>query len=104
MLLFRSDITAYFLPEDGGVAKMALLKAIEDPGETWISAYSFCMPELFEAVLRADANGVVVHLLLDHTQATKPSEARMLSHLVQNLHYGEVIVTTAGWASSQPSA
>lgn len=90
----------YFLPDDGIMAKARLLELVAGPGETYISAYAFTLPELYGAVKAADAHGVPVHLLLDRSQSCGHTEAPMLKALAEGLKCGDVTITTAGGGSA----
>lgn len=91
----------YFLPDDGEEALARFLSLLHDPGETWISAYGFTLPALFQEIKAADARGVIVHLLLDHTQASGPAEKAALQDLGASLQHGDITITTAGAGSHQ---
>ncbi len=97
-------MTAYLLPEAGPDARQDFLSLLHSPGETWISAYGFTLQEMFEEIKAADANGIPVHILLDHTQATGHAEAPLVKDLAGSLVHGDVTITTAGIGSASKSA
>jgi hypothetical protein len=92
-----------FLPEAGPSAHARFLDMLHNPGETWIFAFTLNDPDLLDEIDKADANGVVGHLLIDHTQFTTPGEHQLLlTHLARWKHW-DVTITTAGIGSSQKS-
>jgi hypothetical protein len=95
--------TDYFLPEDGQQAEAIFLALLNNPGETWISAFGFTLQPMFDDIKKADAAGVKIHLLLDHSQSTGRAEAPKVKDLVQSLKNGDVTITTAGVNSGKPS-
>jgi hypothetical protein len=77
-------ITCYLLPQDGQVAQQAFLKNLLDPGETWIIAYAFTLPDMINELLAAHKKGTPLHSYLDHSQfATVKAEAKFVDQLVQ---------------------
>jgi len=96
--MFQQTVTetCFFLPDDGDSAKSQFLQLLHSPGETWISAYGFTLPELAAEIKAADANGVLIHLLLDHTQACGPAEKAIVQDLAATLLHGDITITTAG--------
>lgn len=101
--MFDQTITerCFFLPDDGDAAKSQFLQLLHSPGETWVSAYGFSLAELVEEIKAADANGVLIHLLLDHTQACGPTEKAIVQDLAATLQHGDITITTAGQGSHQ---
>jgi len=95
--------TDYFMPEDGAIAQQKFLALLANPGEVWMSAYGFTLQPMFDELLRADARGVKIHLLLDHSQEAGRAEAPRVKNLVANLKHGDVTITTAGINSHAPS-
>jgi hypothetical protein len=95
--------TDYFMPEDGPVAQKQFLELLANPGEVWMSAYSFTLQPMFEELLKADARGVKIHLLLDHSQEAGRAEASQVKNLAENLKHGDVTITTAGINSRAPA-
>jgi hypothetical protein len=80
--IISTSITCYLLPDDGAAAKKEFLTHLLDPGETWIIAYSFTLPDMVQDLLQAHAKGVPLHLYLDHSQSTGPAEQPMLKQVV----------------------
>lgn len=101
--MFQQTVTetCFFLPDDGDAAKSQFLALLHSSGETWISAYGFTLPELAAEIKVADANGVIVHLLLDHTQACGLAEKPIVQDLAATLLHGDITITTAGAGSHQ---
>ena len=95
--------TDYFMPEDGAVAQKQFLELLANPGEVWMSAYSFTLQPMFAELLKADARGVKIHLLLDHSQEAGRAEASQVKNLATNLKHGDVTITTAGINSRAPA-
>jgi len=95
--------TDYFMPEDGAVAQKRFLELLANPGEVWMSAYSFTLQPMFDELLKADVRGVKIHLLLDHSQEAGRAEASRVKNLAANLKHGDVTITTAGINSQAPS-
>jgi hypothetical protein len=97
MITIKTDTTWYELPKDGELWKQKLLEMLHSPGETWIKAFTFSMPELFDEIRKASANGITGHCLLDHTQSTTPGERKVLAQLAEDCkHNWEFIITVAG--------
>jgi len=101
--LFLKWESCYFLPEDGAEAEQCFLSLLRSPGETYISAYACNLAPLFAAIIAADASGVMIHMLLDHSQAVSEYERAPLQALVNALRYSDVTITTAGSGSSCPA-
>ncbi|SRR5579883_1283926 len=93
----------YFLPEDGNQAEQTFLDLLNNPGETWICAFGFTLQPMFDAIKKADAAGVKIHILLDHSQSTGRAESPKVKDLVASLKNGDVTITTAGANSGAPS-
>ena len=96
--------TDYFMPEDGTTAEQKFLALLANPGEVWMSAYSVTLQPMFGELLKADARGVKIHLLLDHSQEAGRAEAAQVKDLATRLKHGDVTITTAGINSRAPSA
>jgi hypothetical protein len=79
-----TEITCYLLPEDGPTAYAEFLKNLTDPGETWIIAYAFTLPDMIHDLLTAHQKGVPLHLYLDYSQykSGKTTEDPMVEQLV----------------------
>jgi len=93
----------YFLPEDGTIAEAKFLELLNNPGETWIGAFGFTLQPMFDNIKAADARGVKIHILLDHSQSGGHAEASKVKDLVASLKNGDVTITTAGLNSKKPS-
>ncbi len=57
-----TKVTCYLLPEDGATAKKDFLDHLLDPGETWIIAYAFTLPDMIHELLDAHQKGLPLHL------------------------------------------
>ncbi len=95
--------TDYFMPEDGAVAQQRFLALLANPGEVWICAYGFTLQPMFDELAKADAAGVQIHVLLDHSEEAGAAEQPKVKALVSNLKHGDVTITTAGINSAAPS-
>ena len=85
-------------------AQAKFLELLNNPGETWISAFGFTLQPMFDEIKKAMAAGVKVHILLDHSQEVGRAEAPKVQDLVNNLGPGsELVITTAGVNSAKPS-
>jgi len=80
--VIETTVTCYLLPGDGTVAQADFLKHLANPGETWITAYGFTLPDMINELLAAHKNGVPLHLYLDHTQAAGTTEKPLVQKLV----------------------
>jgi phosphatidylserine/phosphatidylglycerophosphate/cardiolipin synthase-like enzyme len=80
--VITSTITCYLLPEDGPAAQTGFLKHLNEPGETWIIAYGFTLPDMITDLLQAHKNGVPLHIYLDHTQSAGKIEHPLVLELV----------------------
>lgn len=96
MVQFTAAITGYTLPDDGIPAKVDFLSLLHSPGETWIFAYNFSDPALIDEILAADAEGVVVHCLIDRVQSQGPSEKAQIARMRAAMKHGDLTITTAG--------
>jgi hypothetical protein len=94
-----------FLPEDGVLAKQNLLNLLKDPSitEVYIKAFGFNMESLLSSILKLDRKGVHVYILADYMQARSPGSWDKLIEFHKNLKCGQLILTTAGIGSDQPS-
>ena len=81
MITTSTPTRIYVLPEEADTAKSALLGILANPHETWISAYGLSFGPLVERICAAAKSGVVIHVLLDHTQAAGKSTAAYLPAL-----------------------
>ena len=77
-----TTVTCYLLPQDGSTAKADFLKNLLDPGETWIIAYAFTLPDMIHELLDAHSKGLPLHIYLDHSQAVGKVEKPLLQQLV----------------------
>jgi len=94
----------YMLPEDGQLCKTEFLNLLNGGyDELWISAYGFTLRPMFDAIKAADARGVKVHLLLDHSQSQGRAELPLVKDLAASLKNGDLTITTAGLGSGKPS-
>ena len=94
--------TDYQLPEDGPAYCDALLALLHSPSETFIRAFDFAWPGLFEEIRAADAAGIAGHILIDRREAIKPSEHALLACLVKGLKQWDVTLSSAGPGSAAP--
>jgi phosphatidylserine/phosphatidylglycerophosphate/cardiolipin synthase-like enzyme len=78
----KTTVTCYLLPQDGATAKAAFLKHLLDPGETWIIAYAFTLPDMIHDLLEAHTKGLPLHIYLDHSQAVGKVERPLVQQLV----------------------
>jgi hypothetical protein len=78
----KTTVTCYLLPQDGDAAKAEFLKQLLDPGETWIIAYAFTLPDMIHELLDAHSKGLPLHIYLDHSQAVGKVEHPLLQQLV----------------------
>lgn len=78
-----TKITCYLLPEDGPAARQDFLKNLLDPGETWIIAYAFTLPDMIKELLAAYKARIPLHLYLDYSQYTDKTEKPFVQQLVQ---------------------
>lgn len=78
-----TQITCYLLPGDGTVAQQAFLKNLLDPGETWIIAYAFTLPDMINDLIAAHKKGTPLHLYLDYSQYKDKTETPLVQQLVQ---------------------
>jgi PLD-like domain len=87
------------LPEDGPIAQQQFLKNLLDPGETWIIAYAFTLPDMINELLAAQKKGTPLHLYLDYSQySTDKTETPLVQELV---HAGVEVTVGTSPAGSQ---
>ncbi|MFA5057081.1 MAG: phospholipase D-like domain-containing protein [Opitutaceae bacterium] len=103
MITITVTETDFFLPEDGTAAQQRFLALLANPAEAWIGAYGFTLQPMFDELAKADARGVPIHVLLDHSQEVGRTEAPKVQALVKSLKHGDVTITTAGINSKAPS-
>lgn len=101
--LINQAMTVYTLPKDGDDARAVFLELLHSPGETWIADYGFTEADLCREIETADQNGIIVHLLLDRSQAAGSTERKVLADLIAQLKQSDVTITTAGPLSKSPS-
>lgn len=77
-------ITCYLLPQDGTVAEQLFLKNLLDPGETWIIAYAFTLPDMINELLAAHKKGIPLHIYLDFSQSTGKTEKPLVQQLISS--------------------
>jgi hypothetical protein len=53
-----------------------------NPGETWITAYGFTLPDMIHDLLGAHQKGIPLHIYLDHLQETGKTEHPLVQQLV----------------------
>ncbi|WP_215543582.1 phospholipase D-like domain-containing protein [Amycolatopsis sp. CA-230715] len=78
----NGSTTCYLLPADERPARKRFLELVSAPGETWIIAYSFTVPDAADALIAAHKRGVPLHLYLDHSQSSGTAEKPLLHQLV----------------------
>lgn len=78
----EGSITCYLMPDDGAAAQKSFLDHLLDPGETWIIAYAFTLPDMIHELLEAQHKDVPLHLYLDHSQSTGTAEKSQVQQLV----------------------
>ena len=101
-----TSVTCYLLPQDGEEAKAVFFKNLLDPGETWIIAYSFTLPDMLHELLAAHQKGLPVHIYLDRSQEVGRTEMPLVEQLAsasglaqaykQSRKKGEAAVSCAG--------
>jgi hypothetical protein len=93
------------MPEDGIVAKKIFLNLLshDNVDKVYIKAFGFNMPEMLEELLALDSKGVEVNVLADYMQARGPSTWDKLVDFNSKLKHGSLVLTTAGYGSSEPS-
>lgn len=96
----------YFLPEGGLAAKQRFLDILSDVRlkQAYISAYGFTLQPMFDAIIAADARGVVFDIILDHSQSTGTAEAPLVAKLVSTLKNSHITISTAGVGGGKPSS
>jgi PLD-like domain len=77
-----TKLTCYLLPQDGPAAQQEFLKNLMDPGETWIIAYAFTLPDMIHDLLNAHQKGIPLHIYLDYSQSVGKAEKPMVQQLV----------------------
>lgn len=88
--------TRYFTPKEAAAARQALLSLINGARhELRLIMYGFTDSELIDALGAAHTRGVDVSLILDHTQASGPTEAAMLRRLLLTLPAANVRIGTS---------
>jgi len=93
----------FFLPDDTAAAQKAFLATVNGLGkgdEVYLCAYSFTWLPLVDALVKGQAAGAKVHLLLDRSESLTPTEKRALGELGTI----EVTLTTAGATSKSTGA
>lgn len=80
--VIESKVTCYLLPQDGPTAKKDFLDHLLDPGETWITAYAFTLPDMIHDLLQAQAQKIPLHIYLDHSQSVGRTEEPLIHQLV----------------------
>lgn len=78
----QTKVTCYLLPQDGPTAKSDFLAHLLDPGETWIIAYAFTLPDMIHELLDAHSQGLVIHIYLDHSEEVGKTEQPLVQQLV----------------------
>lgn len=96
-------LTVYTLPMDGAEAEARFLELLHAPGETWGAFYGTNMPALVAEIEQADAAGIPCHLIIDHIQASTPTDRLILAAMVPRLRHSDVTLSTAGPDSPSPS-
>jgi len=89
-------VATFSLPEDGELAESAFVGILNNTHETYLEMYGDTLPELFAAIEKADASGVAIHVLLDHTQSAGPTEHALLLAMIPRLNNTDITITTAG--------
>ena len=93
----------YFLPEDGDAAKQAFLDLLREPGEAYVHAFGFNMPEAFDILAAQEASGHAQNLLLDYTQSRGRSAVGLVTAYAAKIKTGSLTLTTAGVGSKKTS-
>jgi PLD-like domain len=77
-----TTVTCYLLPDDGPAAQQAFLQHLMSPGETWITAYAFTLPDMIQDLIAAHKQGIPLHLYLDYSQSIDATEHPLVAQLV----------------------
>ena len=77
-----TTVTCYLLPGDGATAQADFLQHLTDPGETWIIAYAFTLPDMIKELLQAHKQGLPLYIYLDSSQAEGNVERPLVQQLV----------------------
>lgn len=95
----------YQLPEDGLIAKQKLLDIFNSENITsvYIKAFGFNMDDLLNSILVLDQKNIPVYILADYMQARSPGSWDKLVKFNSSLKNSQLILTTAGCGSDQPS-
>lgn len=101
MITISINETDYFLPEDGTLARQKFLELLSKFTEVWICGFGFTLQPMFDELKNADANGAIIHILLDHSQERGKAEQPRVQDLVDSMKNGDVTITTAGANSAK---
>ncbi len=75
-------VTCYLLPGDGPAAEAEFLHHLADPGEMYITAYGFTLPQMIDQLLANHEAGDLLHIYLDSSQAAGKAEKPQVQRLV----------------------
>ena len=81
--IINTKVTCYLLPDDGPAAQQEFLNNLLDPGETWIIACAFTLPDKIKELLAAHEAKVPLHLYLHYSQYNGKTEKPLVQQLVQ---------------------
>jgi hypothetical protein len=76
-----TQVECFLLPGDGEEARTTFLQHLDDPHEMWIIAYAFTLQPMIDTLVK-DAPDRMLHIYLDHSQASGKTELPLLQKLV----------------------
>jgi hypothetical protein len=76
------DLQAHWLPDDAAEAELAYLEVLHSPGDTYIDLFGENWDEYADEIIKADANGVMIDMNIDHDQSTTPTVRPVLAKIV----------------------
>jgi len=96
-------LRVYMLPEAGDQFVTDYLSMFRAPAHSWVRAFNFSLPPLFEDILALDAGGITGDIIVDRSQAQTPSEKQALADFVPKLTCWNLTVGEAGIGSQHTS-
>ncbi|HYY47137.1 MAG TPA: phospholipase D-like domain-containing protein [Thermoplasmata archaeon] len=77
-----TTFTCYLLPGDGAQGEAEFLHHLADPSEMYIVAYGFTLQPMIDQFIANHAAGDLLHIYLDHSQASGMAEKPQVQRLV----------------------
>ena len=75
------QLRAHWLPDDAAEAELAYLQILHSPGDTYTDLFGENWEDYADEIIKADANGVLIDMNIDHIEAETPTVKPVLAKM-----------------------